>query len=308
MSALDRLLAELSPPPVPAGLAGRIEAAALATAQEPHAERARRAVLPRRDRRGGWRRRFVIGAGAIGLAFSGAVAATLAGVPLPAKVEAVLAKLPLIGREAPPKAAPQVQARAERPHPVRQAAAPAATVPQIAPESVVPKPLRMGEIRRLRQLRRMVAARRAAGLPTPRADRIEQRLRRNLAERWQAATPAQRQRFLERRAARIEARRARIEAGQMAEPGPPLPPPNAARQERIEARRLDGQQPIYGPIDPRSRNPLADLTEADRLQRLEQRRERLRALRQERARTLPPPAARRPSPPIRREGPRRTTR
>ena len=113
--ALDALLAEYTVPPVPAGLAERVAAAAVALPQEPHGRSARRAVAaPRHDRRGRWLRRpILLGGVALGLAVSGAVAATLAGLRIdwPA-VEAVLGDLPFVGREArsvspaPPRVAP----------------------------------------------------------------------------------------------------------------------------------------------------------------------------------------------------------
>ena len=80
--ALDALLAEYVAPPVPAGLAARVAAAALALPQEPRLAYARRATAMRRhDRRGKWLRRpLLVGGVAFGLAVSGAVAATLAGV------------------------------------------------------------------------------------------------------------------------------------------------------------------------------------------------------------------------------------
>jgi hypothetical protein len=103
--ALDVLLAEYAPPSPPADLARRVVAAALALPQEPRIARARRAArLPRRNRRGTWLRRPLLAGGvALGIAVSGAVAASLAGVKLDGLplVEAVLARLPFIDR-APP--------------------------------------------------------------------------------------------------------------------------------------------------------------------------------------------------------------
>jgi hypothetical protein len=125
--ALDALLAEYVAPPVPAGLAGRVAAAALALPQEPLLAHARRAgAMTRHDRRGKWLRRpFLLGGVALGLAVSGAVAATLAGlrVDWPA-VEAVLADLPFLGREAPADPVPP----------------PSADPPGQAPPAVEPAP------------------------------------------------------------------------------------------------------------------------------------------------------------------------
>ena len=97
---LDALLSSYTPPPAPPGLAGRIADAALAHEQAPPLGALRRSW---RDRRGAWLRRPLIAGGvAIGLAFSGAVAATLAGVEvvLPPRVQTVLAEVPFFGRMA----------------------------------------------------------------------------------------------------------------------------------------------------------------------------------------------------------------
>jgi hypothetical protein len=129
---LDALLAEYAPPPLPAGLAGRAVAAALALPQKPRPASA----LPRHDRSRVWLRRpMLIGGIALGLAVSGAVAATLAGIRLDKLpgVEAVLARLPFAGHEPAPEAVSP-----PRPVPVRQAvpvveAAPAPGEPVATP-------------------------------------------------------------------------------------------------------------------------------------------------------------------------------
>lgn len=231
--SLDALLSELTPPPVPAGLEIRAADAALALPQAPALPAPR---SPRRDRRGGWLRRPLVAGGiALGLAFSGAVAATLAGVEVafPPKVQAVLAEVPFFRRMA--KAEPPAPALAPAPR-RRVAPAPAAT-PEAAPTFVEPDPSQ--QMRRARAVRRyliarqIVAERRAAGLPTPRADRIEQAIEQRLIR--QGALPADpveraevraevrrawRERMLERR----EARRARL-----GEPG--IVPPVAMTEE-----------------------------------------------------------------------------
>jgi hypothetical protein len=208
---LDALLSRCAAPSFPAGLADRLVATATAAPQEAQAGQARRAAAPRRDRRGAWLRRPLIGgAVALGLAFSGAVAATLAGVPLPAKVEAVIAELPFVGRKqvAAPKAPVPVRAHA-RPAPAPVAAPP---VEIVAPDD---------QARRARFERRMAARenvreRRALGLPTPAADRIQRRnqirrqlVRRELARRLREATPAERIEMRQAFRARREERRAR---------------------------------------------------------------------------------------------------
>lgn len=189
---LAALLAAHRPPPPPEGLAARIAAHATSLPQEPPLGALRRAW---RNRRGAWMRRPVLaGAAALGLAVSSAVAATYAGLPLPRPVERIIAELPFV-----PAAAPrQSEGRAsEAPKPPAPAAEKAVSAP--APGSIDA---------RLQRAREIVAARRAAGLATPRADRIERALKA------------------------VEARRA---AG--------LPTPTADRIEAaIERRRASEQQ------------------------------------------------------------------
>lgn len=199
---LDALLRDLPPPPVPAGLAARVLAAAAATSQETQPLRARRAA--RRDRRGRWLRRPVLaGTAALGLLVTSAVAATLAGVPIPQKIAAVFfpeEKAPAPKQAEPPR-------RAARPAtsggtPVQSAeAGPVAEEPEWAREP--------GPLRRLLLVQRMVDARRAMGLPTPGADRLERQLRRRAAL-WQNATPEQRAQWQARQQLRRDARRAML--------------------------------------------------------------------------------------------------
>src|SRR5204862_3289238 len=122
---------------------------------------------------------------ALGLVVSSAVAATLAGVPIPQKIAAVFfpeEKAVEPKQVAPPRRAPRPPAAA--PAPVQTAEA--APVPEPPTWQSGPNPLR-----RLLMVQRMIAARRAMGLPTPGADRLERQLRRR-AEMWQAASPEQR--------------------------------------------------------------------------------------------------------------------
>jgi hypothetical protein len=143
--ALDQLLAEYAPPPLPAGLAGRVVAAALALPQEPRLAVARRAgAVPRRDRRGAWLRRPTLIAGiALGLVVSGAVAATLAGIGLdglfgrerePPAVS--------VGRETPPPAPPaprQEKLPVAEPVPPEDAPVALPTAPQPSPAARAPR-------------------------------------------------------------------------------------------------------------------------------------------------------------------------
>jgi hypothetical protein len=209
---LDLLRAQVPAPPVPAGLADRIVVAITKLPQEARLAHARRATG--RDRRGAWLRRPLIGGAiALGLAFSGAVAATLAGVPLPSKVEAVIAQIPFVGGKAARPAPAPVRHAAARPAPRPAPIAP----PSAGIASAERAPLNIGSrpaaIRRMILARRIVARREAMGLPTPPVRQVERMIhRRQMIRRWRSATPEQRQSFLAshpRAAAMIEAHEAR---------------------------------------------------------------------------------------------------
>lgn len=243
--SLDALLSELAPPPVPPGLAGRAADAALALPQAPALPAGRAA---RRDRRGGWLRRpLIAGTVALGLAFSGAVAATLAGVEvaLPPKVRTALAEVPFFGRMA--KAEPPAAAPAPAPTPTRRRVPPPPPPGDAAPELAEADPLQLRRARAVRRYliaRQIVAERRAAGLPTPRADRIEQAIEQRLVrqgvlpadpiERAEVRAEARRV-WRERMMARREARRAQFGEPGMAPTAAPLaeagPPAEAAAGE-----------------------------------------------------------------------------
>jgi len=208
---LESLLARVSAPPPPAGLAERVAAAATAMPQEARPASARRAAG--RDRRGAWLRRPLIGGAiALGLAFSGAVAATLAGVPLPTKVAAVIAQIPFVAPKAvEPERTPVRHAAfhpAPRPAPAArpaESARPDPILPELAP--------RPAAIRRMILAQRIVERREARGLPTPPVRQVERMIhRRQMMRRWRMATPEQREAFIEthpRAAAMIEAREMR---------------------------------------------------------------------------------------------------
>ncbi len=181
MSALDRLLKTYAPPPVPEGLAGRAAAAAARHAQDP----ARRAGGgPRHDRRRGWRAHpFLAGGAAVCLAFTGAVAATYASdgrIDIPV-VRDVIAAVPLIPQPSRPEARRVATTAPVKPKP-RVETAPAGAAP---PAQVHLNPLPPRAAYQLSQAQRIAEARRAAGLPTPRADRIERTAQR-IVERRQA--------------------------------------------------------------------------------------------------------------------------
>ncbi len=241
--ALDALLADFRPPPVPAGLAERVAAAALALPQEIATPPSR----PRAARR--WLRRPLLAGGvALGIAFTGAVAATIAGVELPRPVAAVLEKLPLVGKAAPEPspAPPAVPRRTSQTAPAP--ATPAVEAPSVETPPVLP-PRVERRVERLELAREIVAARRAAGLPTPRADRMERMLERRRA----AGLPTPRADRIERV---LEQRRAARGAGT----GVPLPRdvPIETRRERlrqwIEAQR-DRREAAGQPAAPPRREP-----------------------------------------------------
>lgn len=251
---LDALLRELPPPPpVPADLAARVCAAAAAVSQEPRPAHARRAAA-RRDRRGRWLRRpLLAGTAALGLLVTSAVAATLAGVPIPQKIAAVFfpeEKAPEPKQAAAPRRAPR---------PARPAAAPL-QIAEAAPATDAPLwSKRPNFWRRLFMAERIATARRAMGLPTPHADRVERRLRRR-AEMWNDATPEQRSLWLERQRVRREARRAALATpeGQAA---------LAARREELRAWRAQREAGI--PLTPEQRAARRELLRQWRAQRQE---------------------------------------
>jgi hypothetical protein len=138
--ALDALLAEYAPPPPSAGLAARAVAAALALPQDSLLANGRKvAARPRHDRRATWvRRPMLIGAVALGLAVSGAVAATLAGVKLDSipLVQAILRGLGSLVRV--PDAAPPRRAAPPETAPPPVEAAPVPQEPAAAPRVLEP--------------------------------------------------------------------------------------------------------------------------------------------------------------------------
>lgn len=182
MSELDKLLQGYAPPPVPAGLAQQVAAEAVKHAQEPAIAPARR-----RDRRGGWKRPLWISATSFGLAFTSAVAATVVSggrIEIPVVqpvVQEVVEAVPVL-HEAQIKRAPEQVAEAP-PKPVPESGQVPATV---APQPGEPGWRQAQVARTLVAAKSQVEARRAAGLPTPRADRIE-RQAKAIVERREAA-------------------------------------------------------------------------------------------------------------------------
>lgn len=185
MSELDKLLRGFAPPPVPAGLAQRaaIEAAS-------HAQETAHAPQRRRDRRGGWKRPLWIGAASFSLALTSAVAATVVSggrIEIPVVqpvVQQVVEAVPALHRA-------QIK---RAPRPVAEAAVRPGVEPDqtkvMPPVPGQPNGRRQRVVQTMTKARQYVEARRAAGLPTPRADRIERRAERIVERREAAGLPA----------------------------------------------------------------------------------------------------------------------
>jgi hypothetical protein len=177
MSSLNQLLDGYAPPQVPAGLGKRAAAAAIVEPQE----RSRAFPWPRGNVRG-WRRGTLIGGAVVGLAFTSAVAAEVVSggrIEIPV-VHQVVAAIPVLNA---------TTHRAEKPVQwASRTVKPAPTTPDIgpAPQSQPPATLRARALERFDKMKEEVAERRAAGLPTPNADRIERKAKR-IAERREAA-------------------------------------------------------------------------------------------------------------------------
>ena len=201
MSDLNRLLDELAPPPMPAGLAGRAAAAAAALPQET-------GHFARWIRRGDWRRGAWIGAAAVGLAFTSAVAAEVASggrIEIPV-VHQVVQAIPVL-KVVPPR--PKSVRLAERSVKVVHPAPPPA-----ATDSATETP-RDRAVQRFVAMKEKVAERRAVGLPTPNADRIERKAKWIVERREAAGLPVPSLDEVELRVAIREWRTARI-LGQVA--------------------------------------------------------------------------------------------
>lgn len=206
MSILNQLLDSLAPPRVPEGLAQRAAAAAVQQPQERG-----RAPWPwgRGERRGGWKRAALAGSAAVGLAFTSAVAAEVVSggrIEIPVVHEVV---------EAIPVLKPQPRAKADehkqlaaRPMRRTEPAANSAAQPQAQQSAADAR--RQQLMQRFGAIKQRVEERRAAGLPTPRADRIERQAKRIVQQRQARglATPPVEQ--VEIRLALREARIARV--------------------------------------------------------------------------------------------------
>lgn len=181
MSDLNHLLDSYAPPAVPKGLTARAAAAAVGHPQEKAGAR-----LPwrRGEGRGGWKRPLWIGSAAIGLAFTSAVAAEVVSggaIEIPVAHQ-VVAAIPVLNAAAHPKIAMEHRlAAVHAPKPQPASAAPVKPSGAQAPVS----PRREMAMQRFQQMQQAIAERRAAGLPTPRADRIE-RQAKTIVERREA--------------------------------------------------------------------------------------------------------------------------
>lgn len=258
MSELDKLLGSHVPPPVPAGLAARAAAEAV---KHPQAPRLAAPHARRRDRRGGWRRPLWIGAAGFGFAFTSAVAATVASggrIEIPV-VKHVVAAIPILAIE------PEPERKTQRLAPATPESVPrdAAEAPS-ASEAGAPQDLRRRRVMaKLAEAKRLVDERRAAGLPTPRADRIERQAQRIVERRQAAGLPAPPVEQVEAGLALREMRRMQAAAAGLGEQRirrliERLPPEKRARFEQLSPeqqqafiqrwiqRRLARQQAMAG--------------------------------------------------------------
>jgi hypothetical protein len=184
MSQLDQLLGGYAPPPVPDGLAARAASAAVQMPQERGIK-----PWPRGSVRGGWRRGMLVGGAALGLAFTSAVAAEVVSggrIEIPVAHQLVEA-VPILKATAHPREGPVQLASLERKRAPVEVAPPAA---EAAPaEQPIAATRRERFIRKFEEAQKQVAERRAAGLPTPNADRIERKAKRIVERREAAGLP-----------------------------------------------------------------------------------------------------------------------
>ena len=184
MSELDQLLQGYLPPPVPAGLAQRAAADAVKHAQEPAPASPRR-----RDRRGGWKRPFWISTATFGLALTSAVAATVVSggrIEIPV-VQQVVEAIPILD-SATKRNEPERKAEAKpakQPVPAMEARDGNAALPARGE----PDYRKARVLQNLAVAKQRVVQRRAAGLPTPRADRIERQAKAIVSRREATGLP-----------------------------------------------------------------------------------------------------------------------
>jgi hypothetical protein len=207
MSGLNDLLDLYAPPPVPEGLATRAIAAAVA---QPQHGRRIFARWRRAGGRGGWKRGTLIGSAALGLAFTSAVAAEVVSggqIEIPV-VHQVVEAFPSL-RAAP---LPTVPKRHLAKHETKRASATSAATAEQPPAPVAgpAPPSRERFVQRFQQVKQRVAERRAAGLPTPYADRLESQAKRIVQRRAAAGRPVPSLDQVEMRLAMRQARQRRL--------------------------------------------------------------------------------------------------
>ena len=180
MTGLNPLLDLYAPPPTPPGLAQQAAEAASTARQE-----RTRAFPRRRGKVRGWRRGALIGSAAVGLAFTSAVAAEVVSggrieIPVIHQVVAAIPALNVSTHTA--EKAVQLASRAAKPLPASPVATPD---PQPQPAATP----RERAVQRFDRMKQKVVERRAAGLPTPNADRIERKAKRIVERREAAGLP-----------------------------------------------------------------------------------------------------------------------
>jgi hypothetical protein len=292
--ALKLALDRFDVPPMSAGLADRIVAAATPT----HAPFS----APRRDRRGMWRRgrQVVLGTCAVALLSAGAVASGLlgrVGIEVPV-LTAMLAPKP----KAKPIAKPAPVA--PKPAPVRETlVVPPPVFADPTPRELLPRPLLPGERMALREERRERREAFAAEHPVAAAmirERVREKLRQRALERRQAlmtpgidpSIPGARPLDLADRAAlaraarrdrlvaekmidrRIQAREARLAAQQSADGSVAAAPPTGAAAPGIE-NGVGPFQPRLGVMTPEARAARRERLQAMSPEERAQRRERI---------------------------------
>jgi hypothetical protein len=206
MTSLNQLLDGYMPPPVPQDLASR---AVVSSVAHPQRNGGRFAVWRRGQRRGGWKRSIFAGSAALGLVFASAVAAEIVSggrIEIPV-VHQVVEAIPVL-RPAPPHIVEKKQLAMRKARHVAPALASDAAQPAVIANQ--PRPAQQRLMERFAAMEQRVVERRAAGLPTPRADRIERQANRIVERRQARGLPAPSIEQVEMRLAMREALKARL--------------------------------------------------------------------------------------------------
>jgi hypothetical protein len=306
--ALNIALDRFDVPPLSAGLADRIMAAAATRTNAPFA-------APRRDRRGMWRRgrQVLLGTMAIGLLSAGAVASGLLG--------RVGIEVPVLTAMLAPKPKPVVKPVHLAPKPVQVRAAeiapPPAPLIDATPPGLLPRPLLPGERMALREERRERRETFTAEHPVAAAvirERVREQLQRRALERRQAlmtpgidpslpgaqsldmtdrmalARAARRDRLMAEKMIdrRIQAREAKLAERQGADTPAPVGPPTGLAAPAFQGDAAPFQQRLQQTPEARAarRERLQQMTPEQRSQFRERMQQR-RALRLGRQRQVP---------------------